>query len=212
MIDTILHIVDAGGMTMYPLIALAIVSLIVIFQKTYFFYAIRNPQPRKISEMIQRCATTERSNLTTECLNQKSPVSRCFAAVLQSKKSSETEIKSVAEEVFGLFQISMDRYLGILDTTTTISPLLGLLGTIVGMIGSFQAMSIARAHGASDEVLNGVAEALYATATGICIAVVSFIAYNFFTQRIRTMTLETEQAVTALLNSGVLKKEMSHEV
>jgi biopolymer transport protein ExbB len=212
MFDTIIHIVDAGGMTMYPLMALAIVGLIVIFQKAYFFYAIRNPHPSKVAEMIRRCSAKERSNLLTECLNQKSPVSRCFAAVLQSKKSTEAEIKSVAEEVFGLFQISMDRYLSILDTTTTISPLLGLLGTIVGMIGSFQAMSIARAHGASDEVLNGVAEALYATATGICIAVVSFIAYNFFTQRIRTMTLETEQAITSLLNTGVLKEELHNEV
>jgi biopolymer transport protein ExbB len=87
-----------------------------------------------------------------------------------------------------------------LDTTTTISPLLGLLGTIVGMIGTFNAISAQQSRGHSDAVLAGVGEALYATASGILIAVVCFMAYNYFTSRLRTITAETEQAATKLIN------------
>src|SRR5205814_2144651 len=88
----------------------------------------------------------------------------------------------------------------VLDTTTTISPLLGLLGTIIGMVGTFTAIAAQQNRGNSDAVLAGVGEALYATATGIAIAVICFVAYNYFAARLRTITAETEQAATKLLN------------
>src|SRR5205085_30909 len=104
--------------------------------------------------------------------------------------------------------VMLERLLPILDTTTTVSPLLGLLGTIVGMIGTFNAIAAQTQRGNSDAVLSGVGEALYATATGLIIAVICFIAYNYFSARLRTITGATEQAVTTLINKLV---ELHHQ-
>src|SRR5205807_5920579 len=98
------------------------------------------------------------------------------------------------------YVIRLERLLPIVDTTTTVSPLLGRLGTIVGMIGTFNAIAAQTHRGNSDAVLSGVGEALYATATGLIIAVICFIAYNYFSARLRTITSTTEQAVTTLIN------------
>ena len=88
----------------------------------------------------------------------------------------------------------------LLDTATTISPLLGLLGTITGMIGTFNAIAAAHGQGNTDAILAGVGEALYATATGLMIAVICFIAYNYFTARLHVIVSETEQGATKLMN------------
>jgi biopolymer transport protein ExbB len=104
------------------------------------------------------------------------------------------------EETGQEYFIRLERFLPVLDTTTTVSPLLGLLGTIVGMIGAFNAIAVQTHHGNNDAVLAGVGEALYATATGLIIAVVCFAAYNYFASRLRNITAETEQASTKLIN------------
>jgi biopolymer transport protein ExbB len=124
-----------------------------------------------------------------------------MAVVLRHRHQPSREIERLVEETGQDYFIRMERLLPVLDTTTTISPLLGLLGTIVGMIGTFNAISAQQSRGNSDAVLAGVGEALYATASGILIAVICFMAYNYFTSRLRTITAETEQAATKLMNA-----------
>src|SRR5207237_8292892 len=111
--------------------------------------------------------------------------------------------------------LRLDKYLPILDTTTTVSPLRGLLGTLFGMIGTFQAIAATKSGGAHDQILAGVGEALYATATGLTIAVVCFIAYNYFSARARAITTLTEQSSTKLINEsrsmGPLDRKVNRE-
>jgi biopolymer transport protein ExbB len=114
-----------------------------------------------------------------------------------SVEDIERYVQEVGEEYF----IKLERLLPILDTSTTISPLLGLLGTLFGMITTFQKIAANHNQGANDSILAGVGEALYATATGLSIAVVCFVAYNYFASRARNVTIVTEQSATKLINA-----------
>jgi biopolymer transport protein ExbB len=110
------------------------------------------------------------------------------------------QLERRVEEVGQGFFRRMERFLPVLETTTTIAPLLGLLGTILGMVGTFNAIAAARSRQNSDAILSGIGEALYATATGLVVAIVAFVAYNAFAARAQTVTAETEGAVTSLIN------------
>jgi biopolymer transport protein ExbB len=116
---------------------------------------------------------------------------------------------SKAMEAAGISELSIIRRgLPVLDTIVTLSPLLGLLGTIVGMINSFQIMAIS-GMGQPHAVTGGVAEALIATATGITVAVISLIPYNYFLSRVERETEIMEYYATRLeiaLNPSATKE------
>ncbi len=103
-----------------------------------------------------------------------------------------------AMETAGIAEVAgMRRGLAALDTIITLSPLLGLLGTIIGMIGSFQIMA-ASGIGQPHAVTGGVGEALIATAAGITVAVITLIPYNYFLTRVERETETIEQYATRL--------------
>jgi biopolymer transport protein ExbD len=107
--------------------------------------------------------------------------------------------------------IRLERFLPAIDTFTTLSPLLGLLGTILGMVRVFQQFSSAGSDEGKAHILSGVGESLYATAFGITIAVFSFAIYNYFSSRQRTISLDTEQGAQRLLAYYHSKKAASGE-
>jgi biopolymer transport protein ExbB len=151
---------------------------------------------------LQLCKQGRYDQAIQLCQQSSGPLAASLQTVLQHRDRpvavAERQVEAVGQSYFS----RLERNLPFLDTATTISPLLGLLGTIVGMIGTFNAIGAqTRAGGSSDAVLAGVGEALYATATGITIAVVCFVAYNYFAARLRTITAETEQGATALINT-----------
>ena len=92
--------------------------------------------------------------------------------------------------------LDLERNLPLLSATAALAPLLGLLGTVVGMISTFNALATARQSGNTDAVLSGIGEALYATASGIFIALVAMAAYTFFAARVRRILVEIEVLAT----------------
>ena len=92
------------------------------------------------------------------------------------------------------------RRLGILDTIITIAPLLGLLGTVTGMIRSFHVVGAASGMNNVAGVSGGVAEALIATATGLAIAIVTLIGYNYLTEQVKQVIADMEVRATQLMN------------
>lgn len=119
---------------------------------------------------------------------------------MHHRDETGAQIERRVEETAQKSWLELEKYLPLLETTATIAPLLGLLGTLVGMIGTFNAIATARSRGNSDAILSGIGEALYATATGITLAVIAFVAYGYFTARLRRLTGEVEHGATRLLN------------
>ena len=185
---------------MWPLLALSIACATVIVERALAFREWGHASPQLVPQVLVLCGEGRFDDALRLCRQSRGPVAACVATAIERRELSPAQIERRVEEVGQGFWLRLERGLSVLDMATTISPLLGLLGTILGMIGAFNAIGAQQARGNPDSVLSGVGEALYATAAGITIAVASFVAYNIFAARIRQLTGETELAVTRVLN------------
>lgn len=200
--ENLLNFIRGGGIIMIPLLLLSLGAIAVIVERFLAFRALGHNPPGLLAEVLKLSQQGRFDEAIKLCNATPGPLAASLATVLKHRDRpvgvAERQVEDIGQSTF----IRLERLLPFLDTTTTISPLLGLLGTIVGMIGTFNAIGAqTRGGGSSDAVLAGVGEALYATATGITIAVVCFVAYNFFAARLRTITSETEQGTTRLINA-----------
>lgn len=201
--NNVIELIKAGGFVMYPLMVLSLVSIGVIVERWLAYRQFGGTTPRLVPEVVRLCRAGSPELALKACERENGPVAACMAEVVRHRHLPVSEIERRVEETGGAVFLRLERFLPILDTTTTISPLLGLLGTIVGMVGTFNAVAASQARGGgnNDAILAGVGEALYATAAGLIIAMICFVAYNYFTARLRTVIGETEQAVTRVLNA-----------
>jgi len=188
-----------GGAMVYPLLALAVVAVVVILEKGFVLAArTRVPPPllRAIdtegfdwSDLEQRVARLAPRNY----------FGRFFGVIIQNRKRPLWWLESRAAEEASLIEKSLGRWLWILETTVTAAPLLGLLGTITGMVRAFKLFG---SEGLVDPrgVTGGVAEALIATAVGLFIALVALFAFNFFSHRVAQVMDQLEQVGTRLVD------------
>jgi biopolymer transport protein ExbB len=166
-----------GGWMLLPLAACSVVAITVIIERFVFFHRMAAVQQAEtILDLVSNRRTGEAMALAEK---SSSPLGRVLSAGLSNHQQA---VKAMAAA--GVSELAaMRRGLPALDTIITLSPLLGLLGTIIGMIDSFQIMALS-GMGQPRAVTGGVAEALIATATGITVAVMTLIPYNYFLARI----------------------------
>jgi biopolymer transport protein ExbB len=199
----IIAIIVKGGLVMIPLVLCSVISLAVTIERLLYWRGISSKQP--VERML---AAVERGNLR-EALSdgQESPLpaARVLAAGLAHRNPSYSKAMEVAAQ--GEMPI-LKRRLVILDTIITLAPLLGLLGTITGMISSFGIMSDT-GLGQPHAVTGGVAEALIATATGLLIAVLTLIPYNYFTSRAEK-EMEDIEYFASRLELALLAQQETH--
>jgi biopolymer transport protein ExbB len=191
---------EAGGWVMYPLLGLSLASIAVIVERLLAYRTIANQTPGLLPQVIELCRDRKFDEALVLAEAGVGPVASCIETVLRHRSQPVEDVERNVQEVGELYFLELERRLPLLDTTTTISPLLGLLGTLFGMIGTFQQIAASKSQGATDSILSGVGEALYATATGLSIAVVCFVSYNYFAARSRAVSSETEQSATKLIN------------
>ena len=211
--ERVLQFFHAGGFVMYPLAILSLTAVFVIVERLLAYRSLAHTAPGLLNKVADAVRNNDFAGARKLCDGVPGPVAASLATALDSRGANlhlaEGRVQETGEEFF----VQMERFLPVLDTTTTISPLLGLLGTIVGMIGTFQAVANAKTAAATDAVLAGVGEALYATATGLTIAVICFVTYNYFAARQKAAVGETEIAATKLINLMMSKGELvTHEV
>jgi biopolymer transport protein ExbB len=189
----------AGGVMIYPLLALAVVAVVVALEKGFVF-ASRTRLPASLLAVAETHGF-DWDDLEREVssMGPRSYVGRFFRIIVENRKRPVWWVESRAAEEANLIERSLGRWLWILETTVTAAPLLGLLGTIIGMIRAFKLFG---AEGLVDPrgVTGGVAEALIATAVGLLIALVALFAYNYFSHRQALVMDELEQLGTRLID------------
>lgn len=180
---------------MVPLLVCSLTAVTIIIERFLFFRkACKSHRAEEVLALVRKGRIDEALGITDETLDETpSPVMQVLSAGI----THLTE-PSGAMEAAGIREISlMKRGLVALDTIITLSPLLGLLGTIVGMIDSFHVMEIS-GLGQPHAVTGGVAEALICTAAGITVAVITLIPYNYFLARIERESDAVEAYATRL--------------
>jgi biopolymer transport protein ExbB len=197
---TPVHFLQSGGLVMWPLLALSFAAVALIIERAAAFQAQGNPAPELAARVERLAVEGDYKAARQACEGVSGPVAACLSVILEYRERETAFIERKVEEVGqGIFH-RLERNLPLLSIGATVSPLLGLLGTVSGMIGTFNAIAAAKTQGNADSILAGIGEALYATATGITIAVICYLAYGYFTARLRFLTGEVESVSTRLIN------------
>jgi biopolymer transport protein ExbB len=184
-----------GGFFMFVLMILSIFSLAVILQRARFI-KMDKALPPGVIDALQAFKGGSSDDFQKELQLEPSPLSRVLLSVIQHKDWPRAEILD-AVQARARHEISrLESGLVFLEITTGISPLLGLLGTLSGLVGIFGNIG---AHGDPQMVANGISEALNCTIVGLGVAVPNLIAYNYFTRRVEVVSVELEALTTDLM-------------
>jgi biopolymer transport protein ExbB len=193
------HFLVSGGLVMVPLILCGIISVAIMIDRFLAIGAAVVDNRQLIAAVERHVTAGEYDAALKACDAQGGSVATVLASGLRVRDRAEVEIERQMEE-FALRQMpAMVERLGVLDTIVTVAPLLGLLGTITGMIKAFQIVGTAGLN-APAQITGGIAEALIATSTGLTITIFTLPAYNYLTERVRENVSEMEWRATQLLN------------
>jgi len=190
-------IVEAAGWPIWFLILASIIAVGLIVERLLFLRGQRIAPPTLLNEVVRELKQRGVSEGMLTKLVGGSPLGRIFAAGLKNINGSHEVLREAIEEAGRSVRRDMERFLTSLGTIASISPLLGLFGTVVGMIEIFGSQSAA---GNSPAILaHGISVALYNTAFGLIVAIPSMIFYRHFRAQVDSLTIEMEQQAIKLV-------------
>ena len=184
------EIIQAAGWPIWPLILTSIIGVAIILER---FWSLRKSQIIPEGLMIEINAMIKQNDIDAsklEILKNSSPLGDLLSVAISKRKNSIEIIKSALDERVGIIIHNLERYLGVLVTIATVAPLLGLFGTIIGMVELFSSFT-SSGHDVA-VFARGISIALYNTAGGIVVAVPAMIAYRFFRSKIDNYLNEME--------------------
>lgn len=191
--------ISAGGPFMWPLLACSVLIITISIERSWFLQT-RLVSPKGLSKQIKNLFTN--NLLTKKQVNEISNLSslgflliNCIKYKDLQRDNLESKIEEKALEV----KYSLEKNLTMLGTIATISPLLGLLGTVVGMITAFTGLS--ETSGANPDLLaSGISQALITTAFGLLIAVPGLVLHKFFEQKITYLLISLQKEVSGFID------------
>ena len=184
------EIIQAAGWPIWPLILTSIIGVAIILER---FWSLRKSQIIPDGLMVEIKTMIKQNNLDNSKVNilkNSSPLGDILSVAISKRKDSIEGIKSALDERAGFIVHNLERYLGVLVTIATVAPLLGLFGTIIGMVELFSSFT-SSGHDVA-VFARGISIALYNTAGGIVVAVPAMIAYRFFRSKIDNYLNEME--------------------
>lgn len=191
-----LHFFISGGLVMYPLLILSIIT-VAIFIERYMYFKNNTIKNNKIEELSAAISSGDLS-LAKEICNEKSTIiTRTIKNGLEYSDCA-TALKNSVTEQMTTEAKGMKCHLDFLSAIVTIAPLLGLLGTVSGMISTF---SILDSGMGASAISGGVGEALIATASGLCVAIIAFIFYTYFAHKVTRTIDTTEELCNKLMDT-----------
>jgi biopolymer transport protein ExbB len=200
----LIDIIHKGAIATYPLILMSIVSVAVVFERLWSLRNISSATIRVTESILEPIKKGQRDLAIAICKqNSQCPAGRIFLNVLDREAAGLEVANNIATESMFEETQKLRKHLWILGTVASSAPFIGLLGTVVGIIKSFESMAIAGTGGFA-VVAAGISEALVATALGLGVAIVAVIFYNYFQTRIATLNgLFRIQVGKVLHNIGV---------
>jgi biopolymer transport protein ExbB len=195
----VLEIIKAAGWPIYPLLLCSVIALALIIERAV---TLRKPKvlpPTLLGEVIGLYRNKQMDGNAVNKLEGNSPLGRVLAAGLRNDKSSRAVMKEAIEEAGSGVTHELSRFIGALGTIASIAPLMGLFGTVVGMIEIFGASSPTGTTNPA-QLAHGISVALYNTGFGLVIAIPAMIFYRYFRGKVDGFVVEMEQAAIKLLD------------
>lgn len=152
---------------------------------------------RGLSNLIQHRRFAEAQ---MECASSPTPVTRVIHAAIVRHQSTRSELKDIVQEAGQLEVPRLERRLGILATIAFVTPLIGLLGTVVGLIESFVTISAQSGFAGATDIASGIYQSLLTTAAGLVVAIPCAVGYSYLSSRINTLLHDMERAGIEIVN------------
>jgi len=185
----------SGGPVMYPLLACSIIVMTVIIERIIFWIGMDNNRNKAlVDDVLDLCRTGSWETIRVKTKGSKDYIIRILVSgILHRDFSMAKAMESAAAEEIK----RMQKYMAVIDTMITVAPLLGIFGTVIGIILSFEMLGAAGIEH-PQAVTAGIAQALITTAAGLGIAILSVFPFNYFNSRIEKAALDIEKYATSL--------------
>ena len=195
-----LEIVKSGGWLMLPIIICSIVAAAIIIERLWTLQQSR-VVPRNLTRQVwEWVSKNQLSPQQIKSLHEGSPLGEILAAALSNRKIDRDAMKERVEDTGRHVVHELERYLNTLGTIAAISPLLGLLGTVIGMVKVFAAITTSGV-GDPSVLAGGISEALITTAAGLSVAIPALIGYRYLRGRIDALVVQMEKEATSLVDA-----------
>jgi biopolymer transport protein ExbB len=191
----LLTVLRDGGPLMIPIVGCSVVLLVFVFERLIMLRrprVIPGPFVKKFLEQLA-AGQLDREKALELCAANKSPVAEVFAAAVKKWGRPAVEVEQSIIDAGERVTNGLRRYLRLFNGISTISPLLGLLGTVTGMIAAFNVLAKASAMGRPEMLAAGISEALITTAAGLMVAIPALSAYLYFVGRVDGLVTELDR-------------------
>jgi len=195
-----LEIMLAGGWLMVPIVLCSVIAVAIILER---FLALRvsRVMPAAVPAQVRQWSQQHELDAKhIEQLRRSSPLGRVLSAALDNRDRTREVIKEAVEDTGRHVVHELERFLNTLGTIAGMAPLLGLLGTVVGMIKVFSAIMV-EGVGDPNELAGGISEALITTAAGLTVAIPAYFFYRYFRGLVRSHVLQMEQEALNLISA-----------
>ncbi|MEM7027338.1 MAG: MotA/TolQ/ExbB proton channel family protein [Pseudomonadota bacterium] len=205
---------DAGGPVMFILLALSIIALTVILLKLYQFFVIGLSRKKKLYLSLQQWNAGDSNNAIHTIADSKNPIAVVCYSTMSGLNKGGTDISALREETARVGNREMNalnKGMWCLELIATVSPLLGLFGTVLGMIEAFKALQVAGSQVNPAILSGGIWQALMTTAAGLAVAIPVLMMFKWMERRIAYVGEEMEDTVTQLFTRSVQAEQISKE-
>jgi len=196
--QSMFELVKAGGWVMWPIILCSIAAMAIIGERFWSLQKKAVSPPNLVPQVQQWLSRKELDAARIALVRESSPLGRIIAAGLVNRQHDRDIIKEAIEDTGRHVVPELERYLNTLGTIAVISPFLGLLGTVLGMIQMFAGVST---HGVGDPtaIAGGIAQALITTAFGLVVAIFAVLFHRYFRGRVNELLLDMEEQALKLI-------------
>ena len=192
------ELVQAGGWLMVPILLCSVISAAICVERFWTLRATQIVPKNLLVQVWNWIRSNQMDNNKLRELRAGSPLGQILAAGISNHKRGREQMKESIEEVAGHVVHEMERYLNTLGTVAAVTPLLGLLGTVIGMIKVFTAIKL-EGTGNAAVLAGGISEALITTAAGLSVAIPSLFFFRFFQRRVDELVITMEQEALKLV-------------
>jgi len=206
-----------GGFIMYPLLLCSIIGLAIILEKALTLRRKKVIIPEIVNVLDNIKGSGDIGLALSICEKHKGPFANIIRIGLENRDLQREELKEVLSDQGRQEVHSLEKGLVILETIAAIAPLLGLLGTVIGILKVFQVISV-QGMGQATALSGGISEALITTIAGLSIGIPAVVVFNVFTNRAESLVLEIEKYSSLLLkkvssfHNGKAIREANHEI
>jgi biopolymer transport protein ExbB len=195
----IIQIIIDGGIVMFFILPLSLVSAVIIIERLLYFRKIKIDEDKMINRLKSTMEKQHYDEALSICETNPSPVTNLIKIGIEHRKYDSHTIRDTILDAANLEIPKLERNLSTLGTIASIAPLLGLLGTVLGNIDAFGVFSGMQSIGDPTELSKGIAEALYTTAAGLIVSIPAIIFYNYLVAKVNHIIIRLENKVNDMV-------------